>query len=315
MMALGGERETMAMDDSRKTELLQELVSSLIAERRGDPSAFGEGCDLPEGTGDASVEELWHEFRGLVNTREPLPASADLLERQDELLQGLIDEAGIHTIDEALVSPMDPRLRLWCGDITTLAADTIVNAANSKMTGCWAPNHLCIDNAIHTFAGMQLRRECAEMMAEQGREEPTGMAKITGAWNLPCKRVIHTVGPIANGKPTDEDRRLLVSSYTSCLDLALQNGMRSVAFCCISTGVFGFPQQEAAEIAVDTVYRWLKDHDGRITDAKAVCSDTSDTAFSEEASLDMTVIFDVFGDTDERIYRELLGIPLLDVPD
>ncbi len=266
------------MDEKRKRELLHGLVADLCAERGlTEPEAAETGVDV-------DLDRLWRTFRGLVNTREAVSAPPDMLARQDELLCGLIQEVGVHSISEAAPSALDPRLRLWRGDITALAADGVVNAANSGMTGCWAPNHLCIDNAIHTFAGMQLRLECARIIAEQGHEESTGYAKITSAWNLPAKHVIHTVGPIADGRPTAEDRHLLASCYESCLDLAAANGLRSIAFCCISTGVFGFPQDEAAEIAVATVRRWLDGHES-----------------------DMTVVFDVFTDTDERLYRGLLG--------
>ena len=262
------------MDNERKLQLLRRLVGELCAER---------DTPIPDAR---TADELWSVFRALVNTRPPWPTSADFLAAQDELLGGLIAEAGIHTIDEAIPSPADPRLRLWRGDITTLAADAIVNAANSQMLGCWAPGHFCIDNAIHTYAGVQLRAECARIMAAQGHEEATGLAKVTAAYNLPAQHVIHTVGPIANGQPSDLHRRQLASSYESCLDLAGALGLRSIAFCCISTGVFGFPQREAAQIAVRTVRAWL---DG--------------------ADSDMTVVFNVFGDEDEQIYRELLGAP------
>lgn len=240
------------------------------------------GIEAPE---SHSPEELWPIFRALVNTRQPLPASTSFLKAQDELLRGLIADAGVHSIDEATPSPTDPRLRLWRGDITTLAADAIVNAANSQMLGCWVPGHHCIDNAIHTYAGVQLRAECARIMSEQGTEEPTGQAKVTGAYNLPAQRVIHTVGPIANGCPTARHRSQLAMCYRSCLDAAETERLHSVAFCCISTGIFGFPQKEAAEIAVRTVRAWL-----------------------DRIGSDMTVIFNVFGSEDERIYRELLSI-------
>lgn len=261
------------MDEKRKKELLLGLTHDLCCER---------GIEAPP---CANTAELWQLFRALVNTREPLPASQDLLARQDELLRSMIEEAGIHSIDETLPSPKDPRLRLWRGDITCLKADAIVNAANSGMTGCWVPNHACIDNAIHTFAGMQLRAQCAQLMEAQGHEEPTGTAKITPAWNLPAKFVIHTVGPIANGRPTPQDRRLLAQSYESCLDLAQKNRLSSIAFCCLSTGIFGFPQKEAAHIAVRTVRTWLDDHQTNIT-----------------------VVFDVFSDQDEALYKDLLAI-------
>jgi len=261
------------MDNACKRELLKGLVAGLCAER---------GYESPE---TEDVGELWGVFRALVNTRPSIPANDEWLAMQDELLQGMIAEAGLSTVDDAVPSPYDPRLRLWRGDITTLSVDAIVNAANSQMLGCWVPGHHCIDNAIHTFAGVQLRIACARIMESQGHEEPTGAAKITPAYNLPCGNVIHTVGPIANGQPTDLHRKQLASCYRSCLDLAAENGLASIAFCCISTGVFGFPQQEAAEIAVQAVRRWF---DGN--------------------GFDMTVVFNVFGSADESIYRTLLGI-------
>ena len=254
------------MEESRKRALLERLLD-----------VSGEGM---------TTEQLWNAFRAYVNTRPPEPADDAFLEAQDELLRGMIADAGIATIDDATIAPLDERIALWRGDITTLAVDAIVNAANSQMLGCWVPGHYCIDNAIHTFAGVQLRRECFEIMSEQGHEEPTGAAKITGAWNLPSRHVIHTVGPIANGRPTDAHRRELASCYTSCLDLAADAGLRQIAFCCISTGVFGFPQEDAARIAVNTVRLWL----------------------DERADADMTVIFNVFGERDEEIYRALLGV-------
>ena len=259
------------MNTTRKTELLETLVAGLCAER---------DMEAPQG---ADVDELWATFRALVNTRPPWPAAPEWLAMQDELLKGMIAEAGVAALADAQASPADARLSLWRGDITTLAVDAIVNAANSQMLGCWAPGHHCIDNAIHTFAGVQLRLECARIMQEQGHEEPTGTAKITPAYNLPSAHVIHTVGPIANGHPADLHREQLAACYTSCLRLAAASGLRSIAFCCISTGVFGFPQAEAAEIAVRAVRAWL-----------------------DETGSDIAVVFNVFGATDEDIYRRLL---------
>ena len=261
------------MDNARNKELLEALVAGLCAERGYEPPR----------TEDA--DELWATFRAIVNTRPPIPADSAWLAMQDELLQGMIAEAGISTPDDATPSPIDPRLRLWRGDITTLATDAIVNAANSQMLGCWVPGHYCIDNAIHTFAGVQLRAECARIMEAQGHEEPTGTAKITPAYNLPAKHVIHTVGPIAGGHPTDLHHEQLASCYKSCLDIAAENGLASVAFCCISTGIFGFPQKEAAQIAVQTVREWLDAHEGA----------------------GITVVFNVFLREDEAIYRDLLA--------
>ncbi|MBQ9003881.1 MAG: protein-ADP-ribose hydrolase [Eggerthellaceae bacterium] len=251
------------MDESRKQELLELLTGE-----------------------HGSSERLWDTFRAYVNTRPPEPAPAEWLAAQDELLQGMIADAGVSTVEDAAPAPGDPRVALWRGDITTFAADAIVNAANSQMLGCWVPGHYCIDNAIHTFAGVQLRRECYELMLAQGHEEPTGQAKITGAWNLPSKHVIHTVGPIAAGHPSDLHRSQLASSYRSCLDLAAENGLHTIAFCCISTGVFGFPAAKAAEIATATVRDWL--------DARPQAG--------------MCVVFNVFGENDERLYRELMGL-------
>ena len=262
------------MEHDRKLHLLETLVETLCIEQ---------GTNVP---GTKNEKELWTEFRALVNTRPPWRAEEAFLVAQDELLQGLIAEAGVHTVEDAAPCPADPRLLLWRGDITTLAVDAIVNAANSQMLGCWVPGHYCIDNAIHTFAGVQLRIECARIMQEQGHEEPTGTAKITSAYNLPAKHVIHTVGPIANGNPSDVHREQLASCYRSCLDVAAENHLHSLAFCCISTGVFGFPQQEAAEIALRTVRDWLATHDA-----------------------EMTVVFNVFGHADELIYRNLLHLP------
>ena len=172
---------------------------------------------------------------------------------------------------------------LWKGDITTLRVDAIVNAANSGMTGCYYPCHGCIDNAIHSFAGVQLRLECAELMKRQGHDESTGSAKITKAYNLPCDYVIHTVGPIVGHQPTSRDREMLISCYRSCMDLAKQNHLQSIAFCCISTGEFHYPNREAAEIAVETVKNFL------------------------ETWSELSVIFNVFKENDLEIYGELLN--------
>ena len=238
-------------------------------------------------------QDLWTLFRAFVNTREPIEPDSAWLADQDALLHDIIADRGITGVDDASVlpSPTDARLRLWRGDITAIRADAIVNAANSEMLGCWAPGHLCIDNAIHTYAGVELRLECARIMREQGTPEPTGRAKITPGYNLPATHVIHTVGPIAAGHPSDQDRELLASSYRSCLDIAAARGLHSIVFCCISTGVFGFPQQEAAEIAVSTARTWLERHDAEANQTVS------------------TVVFDVFGQEDDCIYRHLLGIP------
>lgn len=218
-----------------------------------------------------------------MNTRPPLPASDKLLAAQDRLLLDIREYRMTMRLDDIELIGNCERMRLWRGDITTLATDAIVNAANSQMLGCWVPGHFCIDNAIHTFAGIQLRIECDHIMREQGHAEPTGMAKMTSAYNLPSKWVIHTVGPIVNRTPTEADKGLLACSYRSCLDAARDMGAKSMAFCCISTGVFGFPQKDAAKIAVKTVQDWL-----------------------DRNEADIQVIFNVFGRKDEDIYHELL---------
>ena len=233
------------------------------------------GITIPE-----SEAEQKRLLRSLINIRLPSPIGNDFLAIQDEYLQTAIAEKGITKLHD--LTPFKDNIYLWQGDITTLECDAIVNAANSGMTGCYHPCHNCIDNCIHTFAGVRLRLKCAEIMRKQGYEEPTGKAKITPAYNLPCKYVIHTVGPIVQGRLTEKHRMLLKSCYESCLELAVLNRIKSIAFCCISTGVFGFPQDKAAEIAVQTVREFLKNHD-------------------------IEVIFNVFKDADYELYRQLLG--------
>lgn len=228
-----------------------------------------------------NVQEQKLLLRGMMNVRSPKGIDPEFLEVQDAYLQQAAMDKGI--TDAADLTPIQPGLFLWQGDITTLRCDAIVNAANSGMTGCYVPNHRCIDNAIHTFAGVQLRLACQELMERQGCPEPTGRAKITPAYNLPCKYVLHTVGPIVSGKVTEQDKALLASCYRSCLELAGENNLESVAFCCISTGEFHFPNELAAEIAVQTVKDFMK----------------------EEHSV-KKVIFNVFKDLDKNIYRRLL---------
>ena len=211
----------------------------------------------------------------------PKETSEEFLKIQDEYLQEESRRKGI--TDIADLQPVQNDIYLWQGDITTLKCGAIVNAANSQMLGCFQPCHGCIDNAIHTFAGVQLRRDCNDIMQKQGHNEPTGQAKITPAYNLPCKYVIHTVGPIVGGRLKNKDCELLKSCYLSCLKLAEENGVESIAFCCISTGVFGFPQKEAAQIAVDTVKK-----------------------YKAEMNSNIKVIFNVFKDDDYIIYNELL---------
>ena len=221
-------------------------------------------------------------LRGLMNVRNPHPVSPEFLETQDTYLWEETAKKGITDIRD--LPPMQPGLYLWQGDITTLKCDAIVNAANSGLTGCYIPNHRCIDNAIHTYAGVELRLACEAIIRAQGHPEPTGRAKITPAFNLPCKYVLHTVGPIIGSQVADRDQALLASCYRSCLELAAMYDLESVAFCCISTGEFHFPNDLAAEIAVGTVKKFLKQQ----TSVKKV-------------------IFNVFKDLDKQIYRRLLG--------
>ncbi|MCC8079783.1 MAG: protein-ADP-ribose hydrolase [Oscillospiraceae bacterium] len=221
-------------------------------------------------------------LRALLNVREPKPASAEMLELQDAYLQEETRRKGITDLKE--LTPVRKGIYLWQGDITTLRCGAIVNAANSALLGCFHPNHGCIDNAIHTYAGMQLRAECAQIMARQGHEEETGGAKLTRAYNLPCDYILHTVGPIVRGRLTAQAHEQLASCYSSCLSLAAEQSIASVAFCCISTGEFGFPNAPAAETAVKAVEKFLAETGGKTE-----------------------VIFNVFKDKDLAIYRRLLG--------
>lgn len=217
-------------------------------------------------------------YRSLVNVRHPGPIGNDFLTLQDAFLQKEIR----NITNWRDLTPREDGIYLWQGDITTLKVDAIVNAANSGLTGCYYPCHKCIDNCIHTYAGVQLRNCCAKIMEEQGYPEPTGQAKITPAFNLPSRYVIHTVGPIVNGPLTNKHRELLASCYRSCLNLAGENGLESIAFCCISTGEFHFPNEEAVIIALREVRSYRK-NGGR-------CN----------------IIFNVFGDKDWEIYNRLL---------
>ena len=248
------------------------LIEELLRER---PS-----CRRQEIPADTDRQKVL--LRSLMNVRHPGAISQRFLEVQDAYLQGELAAKKITRLSE--LSPIQNGIYLWRGDITTLDCGAIVNAANSGMTGCYQPCHNCIDNCIHTYAGVQLRRDCAEIMAAQGSAEPTGRAKITRADNLPCDYVLHTVGPIVNGRVTSEDERLLAACYRSCLELAAQHGVQSVAFCCISTGVFHFPNKRAAEISVETVRRYKSETESKVK-----------------------VIFNVFKDTDREIYERLLG--------
>lgn len=223
-------------------------------------------------------------LRSLMNIRPPRPVSEAFLKIQDEYLGEAVAEKGVTDSASLPASSLDSRLVLWRGDITTLKIDAIVNAANSALRGCFVPCHSCVDNIIHSVSGIQLRLACDRIMNEQGHDEPTGRAKITPAYNLPSEYVIHTVGPIVSGPLTDQHCRQLADCYRSCLEIAAENGLKSIAFCCISTGEFHFPQKKAAEIAVRTVTDYLN-RDSRIG----------------------KVVFNVFKQEDYDIYKGLLG--------
>ena len=253
--------------NERRIFLIQELLKE---------NKRYEDMEIPQ-----DFEEQRALLHALMNVRIAKNVDDEFIKVQDEYLQEEIKRKGIVDIDD--LKPIKDGIYLWQGDITTLRCDVIVNAANSGMTGCYVPNHRCIDNCIHSFAGVQLRLECDEIMTKQGHGEPTGQAKITNSYNLPCKYIIHTVGPIINGKLTSEDCDLLESCYKSCLELAVKNNLESIAFCCISTGEFHFPNDNAAQIAVKTVEEFMK----------------------KETSL-KKVIFNVFKDMDKEIYRKLL---------
>lgn len=258
-----------------QTQRRERLIRMLLAE---EPERYG-GMAVP--ADEVGQRRL---LRALMNVRPPRPIGADFIALQDEYLSAererrdVVDGMGLPTLR------VDPRLALWQGDITVLKVDAIVNAANSALRGCFCPLHACIDNIIHTRSGVQLRLTCDGIMNAQGHDEPTGRAKLTPAYNLPSRFVLHTVGPVIRGEVTDADRAALADCYRACLKLAAENGLRSVAFCCISTGEFRFPQRQAAEIAVGTVRDCL-DRDAGIE----------------------RVIFNVFKDDGLAVYRGLLG--------
>ena len=227
-------------------------------------------------------------LRSLMNIRMPRKMDEAVLAVQDEYLRERIRENGI--VEPADLPLLRGKFSVWQGDITRLAADAIVNAANSQMLGCFVPMHTCIDNCIHTFAGVQLRAECHRQMNLLRErygwdyEQPTAVPMLTDAYNLPAKKVIHIVGPIVEQGLTRELEEELAACYRNTLDLCLENGLKTVAFCCISTGVFHFPKKRAARIAVQTVSEWLQTHEGQMD----------------------RVIFNVFQDKDREYYEQLL---------
>ena len=268
------------MDKHDLKEQLHFLIKCLITEM----PEYAEYA-LPE-----DPKQAFDLYRALCNVRMPSGDTGHTLPDafytvQSEVLKSITGKKGITEAADLAPAKFDPRLSLWQGDITTLRADAIVNAANSQMLGCFSPLHGCIDNVIHTMAGVELREKCYQIMKAQGHEEPTGTAKITPGYNLPARYVIHTVGPIVSERLAGKDKDLLVSCYRSVLSLASDHQLESVAFCCISTGVFHFPQDKAAKIAVSTVRRWLDAH--------------------PETTV-RRVIFNVFKDSDRDIYQKIL---------
>ncbi|MGO1300253.1 MAG: protein-ADP-ribose hydrolase [Staphylococcus equorum] len=254
----------------QQTERLAYLIEYLWQETHD-----GAIADLPD-----TETERFETFRGLVNVRPATPIEADFIEVQDVFLKNY--NAQQVTSLTSLTPYLNDDIYLWQGDITQLEVDAIVNAANSKLLGCFEPNHNCIDNIIHTKAGVQLRLACADLIDKQGRREGVGKAKITPGYNLPAQYVIHTVGPQIRKTPVSQmNRDLLARSYRSCLELADQQNLSSIAFCCISTGVFGFPKDEARQIAISTVMQYKREHDS-----------------------DITVVFNVFTDKDAALYKE-----------
>lgn len=268
----------------------EEKVSRLIQYLKNENRSYDTLAEPVDSVGKRRL------LRSLMNVRFPGPALNGYMELQDELLTEEAQEKGLVKVEELPTAAEEfgigqvrnaDRMSLWRGDITRLQADAIVNAANSQLLGCFVPCHGCIDNAIHSAAGIQLRNACAELMEEQGHEEPTGKAKITPGYNLPAAHVIHTVGPIVGLKVTEKQKEELKSCYVSCLKLAEKEGLKNIVFCCISTGEFHFPNKLAAEIAVDTADRFL-------TGSKLE-----------------RVVFNVFKEEDYNIYKKLFKKALL----
>ena len=255
-------------------ERLRYLLDGLVTEYN---EKHNEHLEIPE-----SEEEQFILFRSLCNIRPAGGMPLEWMKIESEYLNILVHEKGIVTIND--MEERETQIYLWQGDITQLSVDAIVNAANNQLLGCFAPNHKCIDNAIHTFAGIELRMECARMTEYMEMPEKTGVARMTYGYNLPAKHVIHTVGPIINENVTAKERNELVSCYRSCLQLANAYNLHSIAFCCISTGEFRFPNEEAAQIAIDTVRTYLKETNSKIQ-----------------------VVFNVLKDIDYDIYNKLLG--------
>ena len=261
------------MNNHTEEQLLRKMIEFLAQEA-------GESLEVEGKT----VEELKAKWRGLVNIRQPKVAPAEYVTLENEYLKEY-HAPRVQTLADCLSTTND-QIKLYYGDLCELKVDAIVNAANSEMLGCFIPNHRCIDNAIHTFSGIELRSFCHHLMDEQGKKEPVGKAKITPAFNLPSKYIIHTVGPFLppGQKVTPLREQLLAGCYKSCLEAAREVGLTSIAFCGISTGEFGFPKEPASRIAVDTVKKWL----------------------TETAST-MTVVFSTYTKEDQSIYQNYLS--------
>lgn len=261
-------RKRESLSEEEKSAICDEMLGILL-EERNEIAAFSYPYKVKR-------DLIW----GFLNQRLPNPVSPRFLEIQDRLFSSETEERGVVDADEFAY---DDGIALWQGDITRLKADAVVNAANNSLLGCFIPHHKCIDNVIHSRAGVQVRLDCSKIMGAQGESEPSGCAKITLAYNLPSKYIIHTVGPMVSIQVTEDNERVLRNCYLSCLNLAREMKLKSIAFCCISTGIFGFPGEDAAAIAVGAVKNWLL-----------------------ETGYPIRVVFNVFLDKDLEIYRDVL---------
>lgn len=261
-------RKREILSEEEKSAICDEMLGILL-EERNEIAAFSYPYKVKR-------DLIW----GFLNQRLPNPVSPRFLEIQDRLFSSETEERGVVDADEFAY---DDGIALWQGDITRLKADAVVNAANNSLLGCFIPHHKCIDNVIHSRAGVQVRLDCSKIMGAQGESEPSGCAKITLAYNLPSKYIIHTVGPMVSIQVTEDNERVLRNCYLSCLNLAREMKLKSIAFCCISTGIFGFPGEDAAAIAVGAVKNWLL-----------------------ETGYPIRVVFNVFLDKDMEIYRDVL---------
>lgn len=261
-------RKREILSEEEKSAICDEMLGILL-EERNEIAAFSYPYKVKR-------DLIW----GFLNQRLPNPVSPRFLEIQDRLFSSETEERGVVDADEFAY---DDGIALWQGDITRLKADAVVNAANNSLLGCFIPHHKCIDNVIHSRAGVQVRLDCSKIMGAQGESEPSGCAKITLAYNLPSKYIIHTVGPMVSIQVTEDNERVLRNCYLSCLNLAREMKLKSIAFCCISTGIFGFPSEDAAAIAVGAVKNWLL-----------------------ETGYPIRVVFNVFLDKDLEIYRDVL---------